>query len=157
MKLTTKVLPGLHVGGSWNPDPPDKGWDVVLTVCTPEEVIGSPPARYEANWWMLDASFVDEPAVQALRELTVQAVRSGAKTLVRCHLGLNRSGLVVALAALDLTGDEPASIVAGLRARRSDDVLFNETFEQYVLGQSVSTNSNSKVSISTTGVPVQSE
>lgn len=133
MKLTTKVLPGLHVGGSWEADPPDKGWDLVLTVCTPVEVAGTPPARRQANWWMLDTSWVDEQAVQMLRQVTVQAVRSGAKTLVRCRRGLNRSGLIVALAATELTGDEPEAVISRLRARRSVNVLFNETFERYVL------------------------
>ncbi|AXG14104.1 hypothetical protein DN585_12435 [Intrasporangium calvum] len=133
-RLTTKLLPGLHVGGSWDPSPPDKGWDYVLTVCTPDEAYGSPPARKHASLWMLDAPLVDVPVVEALRDVTVDVVRSGAKTLVRCHMGLNRSALVAVLAAVEPTGDAPAKLVSQLRRRRSADVLYNETFERYALG-----------------------
>lgn len=133
MKLTTRLLPRLHVGGSWDPNPPDKGWDVVLTVCTPDEVVGTPPAGVHTSLWMLDAPFVDELAVQALRDATVEAVRAGAKTLVRCHAGLNRSALVAVLAAVELTGEDPARLVRQLRRDRSKGVLYNETFERYVL------------------------
>lgn len=82
---------------------------------------------------MLDAPFVDEPVVHMLRDATVGAVRSGAKTLVRCHLGLNRSALIALLAAVELTGTEPSELIARLRHRRSVNVLMNETFERYVL------------------------
>jgi protein-tyrosine phosphatase len=52
---------------------------------------------------------------------------------VRCALGLNRSALVVALALVDLTGDDPATVIQTLRRERSQNVLFNEAFEQYAL------------------------
>lgn len=133
VRLTTKLLPGLHVGGSWDPDPPDRGWDVVLTVCTTGEVLGSPPARHSASWPLFDAPWVDEEAVAVLRDATVEAVSAGAKTLVRCHLGLNRSALVAVLAAVELSGEEPSELVARLRQRRSWQVLHNEAFARYVL------------------------
>ena len=53
-------------------------------------------------------------------------------TLVHCQAGLNRSGMIAAL-ALILSGDEPLAAVSLLRQKRCDAVLCNETFETFVL------------------------
>lgn len=135
MKLTTRLIPRLHVGGSWDPEPPDRGWDYVLTVCMPQEVVATPPARVHSGISMLDAPFVDAQIVTRLVDATVEAVQDGAKTLVRCHMGLNRSALVAVLAAVELTGEDPAKLVRRLRRDRSEDALYNETFERYVLAR----------------------
>jgi protein-tyrosine phosphatase len=53
-------------------------------------------------------------------------------TLVHCQAGLNRSGLICAL-ALVADGCAPADAITLLRERRCSAVLCNEAFERYVL------------------------
>lgn len=55
------------------------------------------------------------------------------KTLVHCQAGLNRSGLIAALAMVK-GGWEPTSAITELRAKRSPVVLCNATFEQWLVG-----------------------
>jgi protein-tyrosine phosphatase len=59
------------------------------------------------------------------------AVRAERSTLVRCRVGFNRSGLVVALALVEL-GLDPAAAIELVRARRSARSLNNSLFVQYL-------------------------
>ncbi|MFJ9447036.1 protein phosphatase [Kitasatospora sp. NPDC101235] len=70
-------------------------------------------------------------AVQEAAELTAAAVRRGRRTLVRCHSGYNRSGLVVAQALVDL-GHESGEAVRLVRQRRSPWALNNPVFVDYL-------------------------
>jgi protein-tyrosine phosphatase len=56
---------------------------------------------------------------------------AGRSTLVRCHAGLNRSGLVVAQALVELGLGVPEAI-ALIRQRRSPWALNNELFVRYL-------------------------
>ncbi|MFF2542134.1 protein phosphatase [Kitasatospora sp. NPDC058063] len=70
-------------------------------------------------------------AVQEAAELTEAAVRRGRRTLVRCHSGYNRSGLVVAQALIGL-GHESGEAVRLVRERRSPWALNNPVFVDYL-------------------------
>lgn len=76
------------------------------------------------------------PPVEFLHEIADQVVAASKKgpTLVHCAAGVNRSGLIMALALVKLDW-EPHVAIAHLRNKRSQSVLFNTTFEQYVLTQ----------------------
>ncbi|MFB9684827.1 hypothetical protein [Amycolatopsis plumensis] len=63
--------------------------------------------------------------------LAAEAVRAGRLTLVRCHTGLNRSGLVGAQALVELGLGVPAAIDR-VRQRRSPRALHNRLFVQYL-------------------------
>lgn len=65
-------------------------------------------------------------AVSAARVVAVRH-RAGAKVLVTCAAGLNRSGLVTALSIHLLTGCSGASAVRLVRERR-ENALFNRSF-----------------------------
>ncbi|WP_233223840.1 protein-tyrosine phosphatase family protein [Amycolatopsis sp. CA-128772] len=69
--------------------------------------------------------------VERFAGLAVEAVRAGRRTLVRCHAGQNRSGLVVAQALVELGLDMPAAI-AFIRQRRGPGALSNELFVRYL-------------------------
>ncbi|GAB3879069.1 dual specificity protein phosphatase family protein [Kibdelosporangium lantanae] len=69
--------------------------------------------------------------VARLAEYVAEAVRAKRTTLVRCHAGLNRSGLVSAQALVHL-GMEVGDAVELLRRRRSPFALHNGTFEAYL-------------------------
>lgn len=62
---------------------------------------------------------------------TVNAFRKAGPTLVHCQAGLNRSGLVTAL-ALILSGMEPAFAIQRMREKRCDAVLCNKAFEGWL-------------------------
>ncbi|MFD5431611.1 protein phosphatase [Kitasatospora sp. NPDC127067] len=70
-------------------------------------------------------------AVQEAAELTAAAVRRGRRTLVRCHSGYNRSGLVAAQALIGL-GHESGEAVRLVRERRSPWALNNPVFVDYL-------------------------
>ncbi|MFF2074292.1 protein phosphatase [Kitasatospora sp. NPDC058162] len=70
-------------------------------------------------------------AVQEAAELTTSAVRRGRRTLVRCHSGYNRSGLVAAQALVGL-GHDPAGAIRVVRERRSPWALNNPVFVEYL-------------------------
>nr|WP_223244449.1 protein phosphatase [Streptomyces sp. CBMA156] len=70
-------------------------------------------------------------AVQEAAALTAAAVRRNRRTLVRCHSGYNRSGLVVAQALVGL-GYEADQAVGLVRERRSAWALNNPVFVEYL-------------------------
>ena len=57
---------------------------------------------------------------------------AGARVLVRCQAGVNRSGLVTAL-ILMLAGYEAREAISLIRAQRSPMALCNEDFERWLL------------------------
>lgn len=69
--------------------------------------------------------------VERFAVLAAEAVRAGRLTLVRCHAGLNRSGLVGAQALVELGLGVPAAIER-VRQRRSPRALHNPLFIQYL-------------------------
>ncbi|MFD8781802.1 protein phosphatase [Kitasatospora sp. NPDC059599] len=70
-------------------------------------------------------------AVREAAELTAEAVHRGRRTLVRCHSGYNRSGLVVAQALVGL-GLDTGEAVRLIRERRSPWALNNPVFVDYL-------------------------
>jgi hypothetical protein len=59
-------------------------------------------------------------------------VRTGANTLVRCHAGYNRSGLVVAQTLIEL-GSDSRSAIDLIRRQRFPRALHNQLFEEYLM------------------------
>lgn len=78
-----------------------------------------------------DSSII--PDVGLLNRLAdmVNEFTSKGVVLVHCSAGINRSSLVVALALIK-QGQDPRTVVARLRQLRGSDVLYNETFEQWL-------------------------
>lgn len=60
-------------------------------------------------------------------------VAGGRRVLSSCRSGLNRSGLVSALAIIRLSGLPADMVVALIRERRSPHALNNAMFERFVL------------------------
>lgn len=70
-------------------------------------------------------------AVPELAAKVAALVRAGKKVLVHCQAGMNRSGLVTAVALICL-GYSPFTAIAELRELRGPEVLCNPNFENYV-------------------------
>lgn len=59
--------------------------------------------------------------------------KSGKRVLIRCQAGLNRSGIVMAL-VLIRDGYSPEEAITVMREKRSEAVLCNKHFVDYLLG-----------------------
>jgi protein-tyrosine phosphatase len=79
---------------------------------------------------------LDQATEQAdeLADLVVGKLLDGQKVLVHCQAGLNRSGLITALALIKL-GSTPSEAIDLLREQRTTEVLCNSAFEEFVRGQ----------------------
>ncbi len=92
--------------------------------------LGPSTIRHEHK--LYDAAVMpDEEPLRALAA-DVRLMMAVGKTLVHCQAGLNRSGLLTAL-ALVLDGMAPADAIALLREKRCEVVLCNATFEAWLL------------------------
>jgi protein-tyrosine phosphatase len=75
---------------------------------------------------------VDVEAVERVSEQVIEALDAGGNVLVHCQAGINRSNLVAATVLMK-RGRSAEEAIAFLRSRRSDRVLANATFENYLL------------------------
>lgn len=73
----------------------------------------------------------DRTLLNALADM-VNLARGVGPTLVHCQAGLNRSGLVTAL-ALIRAGDQPETAIAKIRQKRCDAVLCNRAFNDWLM------------------------
>lgn len=73
----------------------------------------------------------DLPIWQEAARIVAERVAAGKKVLVTCMAGLNRSGMVTALALHQITGWSGADIVEHVQASR-EMALCNETFAKYI-------------------------
>jgi hypothetical protein len=73
----------------------------------------------------------DHERIHELADRVVEAAEAGKRVLVRCQAGMNRSGLVTALALVKM-GWEPDDAMDHMRSQRSPYVLFNESFVDFV-------------------------
>lgn len=88
------------------------------------------PIRLTAR--LMDSADVpNENVLRMLADFTRTAMKQGM-TLVHCQAGLNRSGLVCAL-ALIREGMDPKCAIDLLREKRCEAVLCNPDFEKFLL------------------------
>jgi len=71
------------------------------------------------------------PTWQAAAHQVAEHVRAGRTVLVTCMQGLNRSGMVTAMALAELTNLSGEQIVAHIQSRRQM-ALCNATFAKYI-------------------------
>ncbi|MFF2141915.1 protein phosphatase [Kitasatospora sp. NPDC058190] len=135
-----EIVPGLWMGGHYYTPPGgerelaivQREFDLVVSLFTLPGHGPAPGVEHIARE-VPDAplSSGQLSAVHEAAELTAAAVRRGRRTLVRCHFGYNRSGLVVAQALVDL-GYESGEAIRLVRERRSPWALNNPVFVDYL-------------------------
>ena len=83
------------------------------------------------NMYDIEGEAIDADLVQRLA-CWVNSCLTDGPTAVICYAGLNRSGLITG-AALIQQGISPSNAVRLLRNRRNKAVLYNKTFEEFLL------------------------
>ena len=135
-----EIRPHLWMGGHEWLDPAGElraavvtnQFDLVISLFT-RDGHGPDPGVEHLIFEIPDAALVPGQidGVRRLGAIAAEAVREQRNTLVRCHSGYNRSGLVVAQALLDL-GQTARDAIALIRARRSPYALNNELYVAYL-------------------------
>lgn len=135
-----EIIPGLWMGGHFwtgpsgtlRPAVVTDEFDLVVSLHT-RPGHGPGPRAEHVVAELPDAPLTAEQLhrVQHLARAVSLALDMGLTTLVRCHSGYNRSGLVVA-ECLVSRGLPPDRAVALVRSRRSPHALHNETFTAYL-------------------------
>jgi len=97
------------------------------------DAVGPDPEVTHFQFPIPDGDLTDEELAAVVRYATNVAalVEAGMKVLVRCQLGYDRSGLVVAFALMKL-GYKGWEAVGLIRKKRSPHALHNKTFLQYI-------------------------
>lgn len=90
------------------------------------------PNTHREEFELYDDEQIPDPRVLAGIAERINVYRHAGRTLVHCQAGLNRSGLVIAL-ALITEGLAPAAAIDLLRTRRTPVVLCNAVFEHWLL------------------------
>jgi protein-tyrosine phosphatase len=89
----------------------------------------------ELRYGFADAtmSHVDEARLHRIVEWAYDRWQEGKSVLIRCQAGMNRSGLVCALVLMKAEYSAEDAIKL-LREKRSEVVLFNDAFVDYLIG-----------------------
>ncbi|MGZ9935525.1 protein-tyrosine phosphatase family protein [Streptomyces sp. NC-S4] len=135
-----EIAPGLWMGGHYWTDPAGElrpvvvgeEFDLVISLFT--RTGHGPGHRAEHVVVEIpDAELTSDQlhTVQRLARTAGLALDSGLTTLVRCHSGYNRSGLVVAQCLVG-RGLTPEGAIARVRRGRSPWALNNEAFTSYL-------------------------
>ena len=74
----------------------------------------------------------NEEKLFELSELAVKYSNRGP-TLIHCAMGVNRSGLVMALTLMNRNGLSAKEAIELIRGKRSEECLSNKTFEEWLL------------------------
>jgi len=129
-----EVVPGLFMGGhdvraqSASACVVRDEFDLVVSLTTREGYGPSPGVEHVVA--RLADAVLDAPNAARVRELgtlVATAVDEGRRVLVRCSGGLNRSGVVVAEALVEL-GHSPDEAIRAVRAARGPWALTNPGF-----------------------------
>lgn len=136
-----EIIPGLWMGGSRFHERSTglvreaKAADLFDVVISMNTHFGRDVSPAMGHWSMpINDGELTPPEllkVQYCVDKAVQVVQAGGKILVRCNMGLNRSGLVVALAMLRL-GHTPTGAILFIRRERGPDALSNPHFRGYI-------------------------
>lgn len=137
--VANKIIDGLYQGG-YPPggDSLSKQGVHVLVLCAEEHQDAS---MYEGLEVILAPGDDDRRPERLARDIdgwksaaaqVAEHVMAGKKVLVTCMQGLNRSGIVTALALRELTGMSGTEIVRHIQERR-ERALFNTTFVAYIV------------------------
>lgn len=141
-ELHTEIVTGLWMGGTGDDDTIDYGkplrgfdhgvpYDAVVTLYAWAHPM--PWGIEELRWGFGDGdmSYVDIDRLNRVVDWAHERWQAGDRVLIRCQAGMNRSGLITALVLMK-AGFSAEAAISLLREQRSEVVLFNDHFVDYL-------------------------
>lgn len=142
--LWSEILPGLWLGGTDDNDTIETGvdtykprmitkddFDTVITLYSWAQPVDWLVEEVRYGFYDAEISHIDFDAVERAAEFAYQAWKSGKRVLIRCQAGINRSSLVMGLVLIN-DGYPAAAAIKLMRSKRSNAVLLNEDFVDYL-------------------------
>lgn len=120
-----EIVPGLAQGSQYGFDP---SYDVVVDLTGAHRAVDEDVMAVE--WPIVDGPMPDARKARALGQWVAQLVDRGLRVQVLCAAGLNRSGLIVGRALIEM-GYEPTEAIARIRAKRPN-ALHNTAFVEWL-------------------------
>jgi hypothetical protein len=129
----TEVIPGLTQASAAHPPAEMLSmFDVLIDVGGRDRWVGDPDPRYTFHP-LDDVPFiVDAEMIHTVGERIASLVSEGKHVAVNCLSGVNRSGLLVARALVEL-GSTPEEAIEAVRTARGPMALSNEHFVRFLL------------------------
>lgn len=119
------------LGVNWSPSANVKSFDAVVTLAASVGPAGTGVREYRAGLVDLGGGEPDSEMVLEAVNAVVAWHAQGLRVLVRCRAGMNRSGLVTALALTQIADLNYDQAVELLRTRRGPKVLYNPILHAY--------------------------
>jgi len=143
VELYSEILPALWQGGTEDGDNiyhgqkrlPTMGdprpFDAVVSLCAYTQPVGwlTKEFRYAFPDGPVDPQVYEE--AERIADWAHREWKSGARVLIRCQAGLNRSGLITAL-VLSKEGMYTEEIIQLIRDKRGEFALSNKHFVEYL-------------------------
>lgn len=121
-------MPGLAQSSQGGFDP---AYDVVVDLTGAHRAIDEGVIAVE--WPIVDGPMPDAQKARALARWVADLVDQGFRVQVLCAAGLNRSGLIVGRALIEL-GYDPDEAIERIRSKRPN-ALHNRTFVEWLLSE----------------------
>jgi hypothetical protein len=133
LEAYSEVIPGLsQANAALPPAEMLSMFDVLIDVGGRDRWVGDPDSRYRFHA-IDDVPFiVDAEMIHTVGEEIAALVRDGRHVAVNCLGGVNRSGLLIGRALVEL-GYTPAAAIEAVRAARGPLALSNPRFERFLL------------------------
>jgi dual specificity protein phosphatase-like protein len=131
----SEVVPGLfQADAEHSPAEMLSMFDVLIDVGGFDRWVGEPDPRYRF-YPLNDGPFIDdEEMIHTVGEWIASLVRDGKHVAVNCLAGVNRSGLLVARALIEL-GSSPEEAIEAVRLARGPMALSNQRFVHFLLDE----------------------
>lgn len=130
--LISHIVDNLYVGGCVNGVDLDDYFTRIVSLYKWERYSYNTAKTELYEFTMYDSDGVDVETVELAVDAAVVALNEGGNVLIHCQAGINRSNLVAARALMKVKGITADAAIALLRAGRSQLVLANRTFENYL-------------------------
>jgi hypothetical protein len=131
----TEVIPGLfQASAALRPAEMLSMFDVLIDVGGRDRWVGEPDPRYSFHPLDDVPTIVDAEMIHTLGERIAVLVREGKHVAVNCLGGVNRSGLVIGRALVEL-GYTPEEAIEAVRTARGPMALSNPRFVRFLLAE----------------------
>ena len=129
----SEVVPGLFLASAeHSPAEMLEMFDVLIDVGGRDRWDGDPDPRYSFHP-LDDVHIIDDPEmIHSVGERIAALVRAGKHVAVNCLSGVNRSGLLVGRALIEL-GYTPEAAIQAVRNARGSMALSNQRFVRFLL------------------------